>query len=141
MFHLLQNDVSAVVSTRRPNENKQKTREKKCRACKDKHVTIASKFKKRALKETFRVREWIQIPYLSHNSLYFSIATLTEEAMVCGRDRPQPFTLPCSSLSHPGSRVLHGTSTSRCPDGASLPLCLSPRSHLCICTGKGGRSC
>lgn len=57
---------------------------------------------------------------------------LTEGLMVCGKDLPQPFTLPCSSLSHPGSRVLHGTSTSHCPDRASLPCCLStpPPLHL-----------
>lgn len=69
--------------------------------------------------------------------------TLAERLIFCGKDLPQPFTVPCSSLSHPGSRVLHGTSTSNCPDSAFLPFCLSasPRFHLCISTGERDGPC
>lgn len=56
--------------------------------------------------------------------------------MVCGKDLPQPFTLPCSSLSHPGSRVLHGTSTSHCPDSSFLPFLLLHASTSASAQGK-----
>ncbi|CAB1416334.1 unnamed protein product [Pleuronectes platessa] len=57
------------------------------------------------------------IRYNKRGNEHCSSDWLTEGVMVCGNYLPQPFTLPCSSsLSHPGSRVLHGTSTSHCPD-------------------------
>lgn len=71
-------------------------------------------------------------PYIRSCLISSSTATLAERLIFCGKDLPQPFTVPCSSLSHPGSRVLHGTSTSNCPYSAFLPFCLStlPSLHL-----------
>lgn len=63
--------------------------------------------------------------------------TLAERLIFCGKDLPQPFTVPCSSLSHPGSHVLHGTSTSNCPDSVFLPFCLSTLPSLHLRRGKG----